>query len=79
MSRPAQDAFLSALDATAFPDNTTFVFTANSTDGLEDRFLSRCRTLRFETDGMLEPAVALFARIWREEAPSPGDDECGVG
>ncbi len=49
MSRAAQLAFLSKLDSTAAPPNTIFVFTANSTDLLEDRFLSRVRTLPFDS------------------------------
>lgn len=41
MSRAAQVAFLSILDATRFPPSTIFVFTANATGPLEPRFLSR--------------------------------------
>jgi len=37
MSKAAQLHLLSKLDATAFPPNTIFIFTANATDGLEDR------------------------------------------
>lgn len=40
MSNAAQLHFLSKLDATAFPPQTIFVFTCNTTDGLEPRFLS---------------------------------------
>jgi len=47
MTNPAQLALLSKLDATAFPPNTIFVFTCNGTDGLEPRFISRCRTVEF--------------------------------
>ncbi|MFH1111010.1 MAG: AAA family ATPase [Planctomycetota bacterium] len=67
MSKPAQLAFLSKLDTTAMPPNTVFVFTANSTEKLEDRFLSRVRTLRFETSDLLEPGAALLSRIWHAE------------
>lgn len=38
MSKAAQLALLSKLDATAFPPSTIFIFTCNATDGLEDRF-----------------------------------------
>lgn len=69
MSKPAQLAFLSKLDTTAKPPNTIFVFTANSTAALEDRFLSRVRTLKFATDGMAEPAADLLRRVWTAEAP----------
>ena len=52
MTFAAQLAFLSKLDATAFPPNTIFIFTANSTDLLEKRFLSRCHVLKFGTEGI---------------------------
>ena len=48
----AQIALLSKTDATAFPPRTIFVFTANDTTRLEPRFLSRCRILQFDTEGM---------------------------
>jgi energy-coupling factor transporter ATP-binding protein EcfA2 len=66
-SKAAQHAFLSALDTTGFPPQTYFVFTANSTATLEDRFLSRCRTLKFTTDDLMEPAVKLLRKVWRKE------------
>src|SRR6202790_881943 len=40
-SKAAQLALLSKLDSTDAPKETVFVFTCNSTDGLEPRFLSR--------------------------------------
>ncbi len=49
MTNAAQLALLSKLDATAFPPNTIFIFTCNSTDGLEPRFLSRCRVIEFSS------------------------------
>jgi ATPase family associated with various cellular activities (AAA) len=67
MSLAAQHAFLSALDTTAFPPNTVFVFTANHTAKLEDRFLSRCRRIQFTTDGMLEPVTAFLKKVWKAE------------
>jgi replication-associated recombination protein RarA len=67
MSTPAQLAFLSKLDTTAMPPKTIFIFTANSKDKLQDRFLSRVRTLEFSTDDLLEPGAALLARIWHAE------------
>jgi replication-associated recombination protein RarA len=48
----AQIALLSKTDATAFPPKTIFVFTANDTQRLESRFLSRCRVLQFDAEGM---------------------------
>jgi len=86
MTRAAQVAFLSALDATAgyqtafledplrpgsgYAGHTVFVFTANSVDGLEKRFLSRCRVLEFSSYGIAAAGADLLARIWAAEAPS---------
>jgi replication factor C subunit 2/4 len=67
MSNAAQLALLSKLDATAFPPNTIFVFTANATDNLEKRFLSRCRTIEFSSYGMAEGITGLLASIWERE------------
>jgi len=69
-SKAAQLSFLSKLDATAFPPQTVFIFTCNSTDGLEDRFLSRCMTLQFSSHGMAKEAATLLERIWLAEAGS---------
>ena len=67
MSKAAQLAFLSKLDATAFPPSTVFVFTCNSTDGLEPRFLSRTMQLGFSSQGLAEPTADLLSRIWQSE------------
>lgn len=67
MSHAAQLAFLSLLDATAFPPNTIFVFTANATDLLETRFLSRCLTLNFGTVGIEKDLARFLARISYKE------------
>ena len=67
MSYPAQLAFLSKLDATAFPPNTIFVFTCNATDNLEKRFLSRCRTIEFSSYGMGSEITGLLSAIWDKE------------
>jgi replication-associated recombination protein RarA len=72
MSKAAQLALLSKLDATAFPPSTIFIFTANATDGLEDRFLSRTRQIAFQSHGMAEAAAKLLETIWEREA---GDAE----
>jgi replication-associated recombination protein RarA len=66
-SKAAQHSFLSVLDTTGVIEQSVFVFTANSTANLEDRFLSRCRKLTFTTEGLLEPAAALLDRVWRAE------------
>jgi replication factor C small subunit len=67
MTNAAQLALLSKLDATAFPPNTIFVFTCNSTDGLEPRFLSRCRTIEFSSYGMAGEIAAYLDKVWHAE------------
>jgi len=73
MSNAAQLMFLSKLDATAFPPNTIFVFTCNSVDRLEDRFLSRCRRVDFSSYGMNEGISELLQRVWDRETDNPVD------
>src|SRR6266404_8391557 len=67
MSKAAQLALLSKTDATAFPPSTVFVFTCNSTDGLEPRFLSRCMELKFQSHRIASEAASLLERIWLQE------------
>ena len=74
MSPAAQLAFLSKLDSTAAPPDTIFWFTANETRLLQDRFLSRCRKLTFDTAGLLEPGAALLAKIWKAETRATPPD-----
>ena len=74
MSNAAQLHFLSKLDATAFPPQTIFVFTCNTTDGLEVRFLSRTRQIEFSSYGLAAEATRLLEGIWQREAtnaPAP--------
>lgn len=76
MSTAAQLSFLSKLDGTSFPPQTVFIFTANDTERLQDRFLSRCMTLEFSSHGIAKPTAELLERIWRQEAgdvPLPKD------
>ena len=68
MSNPAQLHFLSKLDATAFSPQTIFVFTCNTTDGLEPRFLSRTRQIEFSSYGLGSEAARLLESIWQREA-----------
>jgi replication-associated recombination protein RarA len=70
MTSAAQISLLSKLDATNFPPNTIFIFTCNSSDGLEPRFLSRLRTVEFSSYGIAKDAADLLARIWDKEAPA---------
>jgi replication-associated recombination protein RarA len=68
MSLQGQLKFLSKLDGTAFPPQTVFIFTANDTERLQDRFLSRCMTLQFSSHGIAKDAASLLERIWQAEA-----------
>ncbi len=80
MTDKAQLLFLSKLDATGRPPNTIFIFTCNETDKLififtcnetdklQDRFLSRCMVLQFQSHGMAKEAASLLERIWQKEA-----------
>ena len=70
MSEAAQVSLLSKLDATNFPTNTIFIFTCNSSERLEPRFLSRLRTIEFSSYGIAKDATDLLARIWQNEAPA---------
>lgn len=66
MTRPAQLAFLSVLDSTAPPPDTIFVFTANSTDKLEGRFISRCKKIEFHPEEI--DIRSLLVEIWDKES-----------
>lgn len=67
MTPQAQIACLSMLDSTNFPPNTIFVFTCNSVDRLEPRFLSRTHQVEFSSYGMSKDAVELLTRVWEKE------------
>jgi len=67
MSPAAQLALLSKLDSTDPPPNTIFIFTCNSTDGLEKRFLSRCRVLEFSSYGMRDELANFLQVIYVSE------------
>jgi len=71
MSNAAQLAFLSKLDATACPPQTIFIFTCNSTERLEKRFLSRCRVLEFSSYGLNGQGTDFLRRVWECEGGSP--------
>jgi replication-associated recombination protein RarA len=67
MTPAAQLALLSKLDSTAFPPNTVFIFTANSLEGLESRFLSRTRQVEFSSYGMACAIAGLLRQVWQSE------------
>jgi DNA polymerase III delta prime subunit len=73
MSAAAQLYLLSKLDSTSFPPDTIFVFTCNSTDGLEPRFISRCGIVEFSAYGTSKDAAALLELVWDAEAPAGAD------
>jgi replication factor C small subunit len=68
MSDAAQKYLLSKLDSTGQIANTIWIFTCNSTDGLEERFLSRCIQLDFNSYGSGSDIADLLARIWKDKA-----------
>jgi replication-associated recombination protein RarA len=68
MTNAAQLALLSKLDATDPAPNTIWIFTANDTERLQDRFLSRCMVLSFQSHGLAKEAAALLERIWFAES-----------
>lgn len=68
MTSAAQLFLLSKLDSTSFPPNTIFIFTCNTTEGLEKRFLSRCGVVEFSSYGIAKDAAALLELVWQSEA-----------
>jgi replication-associated recombination protein RarA len=71
MTPAAQLALLSKLDSTDPPPNTIFVFTCNSTEGLEKRFLSRCSVLEFSSYGMRDELATFLGKVWQWETGKP--------
>ena len=71
MTNAAQLALLSKLDSTDPVPYTIWIFTANDTERLERRFLSRCKTLEFSSYGMAAEIVPYLDKVWHAE----GGDE----
>jgi replication-associated recombination protein RarA len=74
MSKAAQDSLLSKLDGTTPAPDTIWIFTCNSVERFEPRFLSRNRVIEFSNYGIAKEATALLERIWQTEtngAPAP--------
>jgi replication-associated recombination protein RarA len=69
MSKAAQLYLLSKLDSTCMVPDTIWIFTCNSTDGLEDRFRSRCQTVEFSAYGAAPKVAAFLTEVWQLEAP----------
>ena len=67
MTDKAQLALLSKLDSTGRIDGCVFVFTCNSTERLEARFLSRCLSIEFSSYGMAVEIAAYLEKVWHAE------------
>jgi replication-associated recombination protein RarA len=80
MSPAAENAWLSLTDSTNRPVDTIIIFTCNSTEKLKDRFLSRCETVNFSTEGLAPHATRLLARVWEHEVTngSPAPNFAGI-
>jgi len=74
MSNAAQLLLLSKLDATACVPNTIWIFTCNTVDGLEPRFLSRTHQIAFQSHGLSEGIARLLERVWKSETDAPCPD-----
>ena len=66
-------ALLSKLDSTDPAPSTIWVFTANDTERLERRFLSRCKVLEFSSYGMAGEITAYLDKVWHAEG---GNGNC---
>jgi DNA polymerase III gamma/tau subunit len=69
MSDAAQKFLLSRLDGSDNCPNTVWIFTCNSVDRLEERFLSRTLRLEFNSYGSGTDIAAFLERVWDAEAP----------
>ena len=67
MTPAAQDALLSKLDATARPPQTIFIFTANTTQALEPRFLSRLQPLDFTSESLEDELAEYLEKVYKKE------------
>lgn len=73
MTNGAQLALLSKLDSTDPAPNTIWIFTANDTERLERRFLSRCKVLEFSSYGLAGEIASYLAKVWHAEG---GNGNC---
>jgi DNA polymerase III gamma/tau subunit len=67
MTKPAQLALLSKLESTGPAPSTIWIFTANNTERLERRFLSRCKVLEFSSYGMSGQIASYLDKVWHAE------------
>jgi hypothetical protein len=69
-SPAAQNYLLSKLDGTEPCPSTIWIFTCNSVERFEDRFISRCIVLPdFNGYGASAEVCDLLARVWNLKAP----------
>jgi len=66
-SRAAQLALLSKLDSTEAPIQTVWVFTCNTVENLEPRFISRCIQVEFSSYGLSSETATHLEGIWQAE------------
>ena len=73
MTNAAQLGLLSKLDATDPAPNTIWIFTANDTERLERRFLSRCKVLEFSATGwpIISLPISITSGTRRAETETP--------
>ena len=69
-SRAAQLALLSKLDSTEAPKQTVWVFTCNTVENLEPRFISRSIQVEFSSYGMSSETATHLEKIWQAETGS---------
>lgn len=69
-SRAAQLALLSRLDSTEAPQRTVWVFTCNTPENLEPRFISRCIQVEFSSYGLSGETATHLEKIWQMEKGS---------
>ena len=70
MTPAAQMYLLSKMDATAAIPDTIIILTANDTERLHERFLSRCLHIPFSAHGQSTQTASLLERVWDAEAPA---------
>lgn len=73
MSKAAQLYLLSKLDSTSMVPDTIWIFTCNSKDGLEDRFIWRCQNVEFSSYGAAPKVASFLADVWSTEAPKDAE------
>jgi replication-associated recombination protein RarA len=74
MSDAASKLLLSKLDSTGQLKNVIWLFSCNSTSGIEERFISRCLRIDFNSYGSGSEIADYLAKIWKQkmgDTPAP--------